>query len=142
MLDPFVMQIWTYKRTVHLYETDLMGVVHHSNYLRYLEEARTSFAQSLGFFKGDIKDSDQLAVYDLRVRYLKPLRFGKTFDILTRARVDGVKVYFQYKILYSDQIYLLGETVHVLVDTSIRVKRLSEEYRQKIGVEPWTETWL
>jgi acyl-CoA thioesterase FadM len=27
-------------RPVHLYETDLMGVVHHSNYIRYMEEAR------------------------------------------------------------------------------------------------------
>lgn len=136
------MEIWSYKRTVHLYETDLMGVVHHSNYLRYLEEARTSFAQSLGFLKGDVKDADQLAVYDLRVRYIKPLRFGNSFEVFTRARVDGVKVYFQYKIIYADQTILLGETVHVLVDASIRVKRLPEEYRQKLGVTPWTETWL
>ena len=31
---------WEYNRRVKYYETDRMGVVHHSNYLRLLEDAR------------------------------------------------------------------------------------------------------
>ena len=31
---------FTYKRIINYYETDRMGVVHHSNYIRFLEEAR------------------------------------------------------------------------------------------------------
>ena len=32
--------IFSYKRPVNYYETDKMGIVHHSNYARYLEESR------------------------------------------------------------------------------------------------------
>ena len=31
---------FTYKRIINYYETDKMGIVHHSNYIRFLEEAR------------------------------------------------------------------------------------------------------
>lgn len=39
---------FTYERKANYYETDMMGVVHHSNYLRYFEEARIAFMDSLG----------------------------------------------------------------------------------------------
>ena len=32
-----------YRRLVQYYETDRMGIVHHSNYIRWFEEARTDF---------------------------------------------------------------------------------------------------
>ena len=32
-----------YRRRVQYYETDQMGIVHHSNYIRWFEEARTAF---------------------------------------------------------------------------------------------------
>ena len=34
---------------VRYYETDLMGVVHHSNYIRYFENARSQMLVELGF---------------------------------------------------------------------------------------------
>ena len=38
-----------YRHTVQYYETDRMGIVHHSNYIRWMEEARTDFMDQLGF---------------------------------------------------------------------------------------------
>ena len=37
-----------YKREINYYETDKMGVVHHSNYIRFLEEARCKWLKELG----------------------------------------------------------------------------------------------
>ena len=37
-----------YKRKVNYYETDAMQIVHHSNYIRFLEEARISFMDKIG----------------------------------------------------------------------------------------------
>mgnify|MGYP004616350157 CR=1 FL=1 len=34
-----------YERCVHYYETDQMGIVHHSNYIRWFEEARTAYLE-------------------------------------------------------------------------------------------------
>ena len=36
-----------YERKINYYETDRMGVVHHSNYIRFLEEARSRWMEEL-----------------------------------------------------------------------------------------------
>ena len=38
-----------YLRRVQYYETDMMGVAHHANYIHWMEEARIDFMQQLGF---------------------------------------------------------------------------------------------
>ena len=38
-----------YKHTVQYYETDKMGITHHSNYVRWMEEARIDFLKQLGW---------------------------------------------------------------------------------------------
>ena len=39
----------SYIRKVKYYETDKMGITHHSNYIRWMEEARMDFIKSLGY---------------------------------------------------------------------------------------------
>ena len=38
-----------YRHIVHYYETDRMGIVHHSNYIRWIEEARVDFLNQIGW---------------------------------------------------------------------------------------------
>ena len=38
----------TYQHKVQYYETDRMGITHHSNYIRFMEEARTEWMESMG----------------------------------------------------------------------------------------------
>ena len=38
-----------YVHKVHYYETDRMGVVHHSNYIRWMEETRVAFLDAAGW---------------------------------------------------------------------------------------------
>ena len=38
-----------YKRTVQYYETDMMGITHHANYIHWMEEARVDFMEQMGF---------------------------------------------------------------------------------------------
>jgi acyl-CoA thioester hydrolase len=42
------MKIKVYPHKVQYYETDQMGVVHHSNYIRWFEEARSDFHDQIG----------------------------------------------------------------------------------------------
>ena len=37
-----------FERRINYYETDRMGIVHHSNYIRYLEEARSFWLREIG----------------------------------------------------------------------------------------------
>ena len=38
-----------YIHTVQYYETDCMGITHHSNYIRWMEEARVDFLTQVGW---------------------------------------------------------------------------------------------
>ena len=37
-----------YIRKINYYETDKMGITHHSNYIRFMEEARIDFLDQIG----------------------------------------------------------------------------------------------
>ncbi len=71
-----------FSRPVHLYETDLMGVVHHSNYIRYMEEARFAWLREIGLIHLHGAESNCVfAVLDIHVEYKSPLRWGDTFVV-------------------------------------------------------------
>ena len=38
-----------YKHEVKYYECDRMGITHHSNYVRFMEEARVDYLDRLGY---------------------------------------------------------------------------------------------
>ncbi len=38
-----------YERTAHYYETDRMGIIHHSNYIRWFEETRIHYLDKAGY---------------------------------------------------------------------------------------------
>ena len=38
-----------YIHRVQYYETDRMGITHHSNYIRWMEEARVAFLEEIGW---------------------------------------------------------------------------------------------
>ena len=38
-----------YIHRVNYYETDKMGITHHSNYMRFMEEARMNFLSEIGY---------------------------------------------------------------------------------------------
>ena len=43
------MTLQTYRHEVKYYETDKMGITHHSNYIRFMEEARIDWLDQLGY---------------------------------------------------------------------------------------------
>ena len=49
-------QYQVFKRTANYYETDKMQVVHHSNYVRYLEECRMDFMRQLNIDYRELED--------------------------------------------------------------------------------------
>ena len=134
-----------YQREVHVYETDLMGIVHHSNYLRFCEEARVSWCKRKGLLLRQGSKTDAvfgLAVYEYRLRHVKPVRYGDVFNVQMQMKIEGVRIIFQYKISVKDEVVALAETVHCNLDENYRVKRLGPELTKLAENELWIETWL
>ncbi len=87
-----------FSRPVHLYETDLMGVVHHSNYIRYMEEARFAWlrAENLIYLHG-IEQNCVFAVLDIQINFKSPLRWGDSFEV--ELRVSQNRSRFQFEAI-------------------------------------------
>lgn len=104
-------------------DTDLMGVVYHGNYLRYLEHARVEFIRGLGVSYADMERMGfGLPVTDLAVSYLAPARYDDLVSLwVGLAKVSWARVRFSYELtieagdragLTERLVVLRGETHH------------------------------
>ena len=70
-----------YSRSVNYYETDQMGIVHHSNYIRYFEEARLHWMDEIGLSYSGLEELGVIIpVTFVDCRYKNPVRFGDTIS--------------------------------------------------------------
>ena len=73
-----------YTLRVRFCETDLMGIVHHANYLIYFEQARIELLRSMGWSYRDLEDQGFLLVLTrFEVRYKRPARYDDLLTIRT-----------------------------------------------------------
>ena len=69
---------------VRYYETDQMGIVHHSNYVRYFECGRVDMLKKLGLPIEKIEEAGvMLPVVSVECRYKTPARLGDTLKVVT-----------------------------------------------------------
>ena len=74
-----------YGRKAQYHETDQMGVIHHANYVKWMEEARVAFLDALGFGYIDIEREGVVSpVVSISVEYRRPTMFGDEFDVGVR----------------------------------------------------------
>jgi YbgC/YbaW family acyl-CoA thioester hydrolase len=82
---------------VQFEDIDGGGVVHHPNYLKYLERARCQAMREIGVpFEQCLKDGVAFVVAELNSKYLRPLQFGQRVFVLTRLvalRKSSLKVF-------------------------------------------------
>lgn len=135
--------MFTCQHRVQFYETDEMGIVHHSNYLRFCEEARVAWAHSRGLIDYQKKGSASMfAVYETRVRHLKPAFFGDEIEIQLEAKSEGVRIHIQYRLNARGQTLAVAETTHVSLDPNLKLMRLPAAMKEILEKEQWTEIWL
>jgi len=119
-----------YIRKVHYYETDKMGIVHHSNYIRIFEEARIDFLNKIGKPFEEIESLGLLTpILSVNCKYKMPLKFDDEFAVYMRfTRFTGVILDTEYKIenTSTGNIHATGTTMQCFTDselTPIRIKR-------------------
>ena len=83
---------------VRFAETDAMGIVHHSRYLLYFEEARVAFLRHVGHPYDEVRaEGVEMAVLEAFVQYRKPLEFDDVFDVhVTIAALERVTFQMAY----------------------------------------------
>lgn len=122
-------------------ETDMMGIVHHSVYAMYYEQARVDFIKQFGVtYKQLEEDGLMMPLISLECKYKKPLKFADEFTVETKVEeIKPSRIKFGYRILNSDgEVINTGSTEHGFVSSStfkpINAKRLFPElYSQLSG---------
>lgn len=125
-------QYQLFKRKVNYYETDKMQVVHHSNYIRYLEECRMDFLKQINLDYCKIEEMGlMIPVLNVSCNYKNPARFGETICIVPKLEnFHGVKFEMSYRI-YSEDLKVLhneAESAHCFVDLNFKPVRLKKDY--------------
>jgi acyl-CoA thioester hydrolase len=128
-----------YTRRVHYYETDQMGIVHHSNYIRWFEEARTDYMARNGIGYADIEARGvQIPVTGVSCSYKTAVPFDQLLEIHTRLTFfNGVRMSYQYEVRSQNGsvLHATGQTDHCFIDAVTRAplnvkKRLPDYSRQ------------
>ena len=127
-----------YKHKVQYYETDRMGFVHHSNYIRWFEEARTDFFDKIGAPYTLTESLGLISpVLTVECEYKKSCYFGETLLIYVMLeKVENVRFYVSYKVLAEDgEIRATGRSSHCFLDEQRNVtslKRAQPEFFEKL----------
>ena len=90
---------FTFERKINYYETDKMGVVHHSNYIRFFEEARWQFLQNADLPYDKLESNGIMSpVLGFSCKYKQHVTFGDIIEIHTHIKeFTGVKFTVSYK---------------------------------------------
>ena len=108
-----------YKHKVQYYETDQMGCVHHSNYIRWFEEGRTYLLEELQFGYALMEENGVMSpVLRAEAEYKSMTRFGETVEMdITVSAYTGTRVEFSYTVkdLKTGDLRCAGKTYHCFI---------------------------
>jgi acyl-CoA thioester hydrolase len=91
-------------------DTDQMGTMHHSNYVKHYEAARWELFRSIGIPYNAVEEAGyMLPVTHMNFRFIKTTRYDELLTVKTRLKaIKGVRIWFEYK-LYNERSELINE---------------------------------
>ncbi len=132
---------FVFERKINYYETDRMGVVHHSNYIRYMEEARCSWLENIEIPFSLLEENNiTIPVLGVNCTY----KYHVTFEDIIVIRLyvkeySGVRMTIGYEITdkKTGKIVIIGETKHCFTDKNLKpinLKKYNPEFSNKFQV--------
>ena len=121
----------TLQHRVAFYETDAMGIVHHSNYVRYLELARVIWMDEHDRpYREYAAEGLHFATTAVELRYHRSVTFDDVLAITTWMEwVRRASLRMAYEIRRGDDLVASGTTEHAMVDLDGRPRGIPPERR-------------
>ena len=119
-----------YQHFVQYYETDKMGVTHHSNYIRFMEEARLDFFKKIG---SDYLEFEKMGVISPviglnNIRFKRPSTVGDTIDIEVSVKAyNSIVLTMHYVMKVKDTVVLEGDSDHCFLSKEGKMLPLGEK---------------
>ncbi len=108
-----------------------MGIVHHSNHIRYFEEARLDFMHTIGCDAAEMeKDGIIIPNVDAYAKYAKPIRFADKVTVAVRlVKFNGATMRYEYVMRLPDgNTAATGYTTHCFVGKDFKPLSLKHKY--------------
>ncbi|MCC8080442.1 MAG: acyl-CoA thioesterase [Lachnospiraceae bacterium] len=113
-----------YTHVVQYYETDAMRVVHHSNYIRWMEECRLDYMAGIGLPYDKMEEQGLIVpVISASCEYKAATRYGETVKITSEMeRFDGLRFFLTYCITdpKGSVLHATGRTGHCFLNRDMK----------------------
>lgn len=121
-----------YIHKVQYYETDKMGITHHSNYVRWMEEARIEFLDQIGWSYVRMEEEGIISpVLAVNCRYKHSTTFSDEISVTVKVKeFKGVRLILEYtmKNRKDDFVVLTGTTEHCFLNKQSRPINMKKEF--------------
>ena len=124
-----------YVHKVNYYETDKMGITHHSNYIRFMEEARMNFLSEIGYPMTRLENEGITSpVVSVNCDYKHTTTYDDKIEIeVVLEKYTGVKLFLSYTIRNpnTNEIVAMASSTHCFIDENgrpIAVKKCAPEF--------------
>ena len=131
-----------YQHKVQYYETDQMGIVHHSNYIRWFEEARVDFLAQIGMPFEQVEARGIVSpVLKVSCDYKSMACFGETVRITVSVKgYTGAKLFLAYRVedAASGMLRCTGESSHGFLSGGrpVSLRRAASDYDEILRALP------
>lgn len=121
-----------YKHKVQYYETDKMGITHHSNYIRWMEEARVNWLDKIGWSFEKLENLGMISpVVEINCKYINSTKFNDIVEINVMLKeYKGVKLIVEYEMINSKtkELVAKGESKHCFTTKDGKIISIKKEY--------------
>lgn len=129
-----------YTHKVHYYETDKMGIVHHSNYIKWLEEARVEMMREMGY---SFKSLEEQGIFSPVLSYTINIKHSSTFDdnvdiYMYVKSYNSVRLEIEYDLKIDDKIIATASTKHCFTNAEglpLRLNKINSGLDQMLKEE-------
>jgi len=111
-IDPQPFSPFNWQVRVYYEDTDSGGVVYHSNYLKFMERARTEWLRHLGFEHTAINDAFKVifVVHSMQIEFKQPAKFNELLTITSElGKVGRGSFEFLQKIMKNNQLLVQAQ---------------------------------
>ncbi|NLD86955.1 MAG: acyl-CoA thioesterase [Clostridiales bacterium] len=109
-----------YIHKVNYYETDKMGITHHSNYIRFMEEARLNFLSEIGYPMTRLEaEGITSPVVSVSCEYKYTTTYSDEIEIeVSVAGYNGVKLtlFYEMRNKQNDVLIATASSVNCFID--------------------------
>ena len=113
-------------KKIPFYDIDMMNVVWHGNYIKYMEEARCDMFEKLKYSYLDMKD-DGVAypIAKMNTKFIRPAVFGQEIIIKTDLIEIAPAMNIKYKMFdkQTGEKLFEGETMQIAIDIHTKESR-------------------